>query len=133
MRGLKYLILGRDIDGQVHGSVASSFINDARLKKDVETYSISLSARLIYNLLLMALSEQEGLLDEFLEERMTPGIVSVLQAFRTEGNASTAIQAMLLQGWTQKFFSASYMWGRHDAGDLAFAQQLRSASGVGSG
>jgi hypothetical protein len=50
IRGLQYLTLGVDLNGQRQGS-ASPIIVDSKLKKTAEDFSIPLSARLIYNLL----------------------------------------------------------------------------------
>lgn len=73
-RGLSCSTTGRDIDEQVHGSKASSIISGTSLRRDAEIFNIPLSSRLIYNLLLMVLSEQEELSDMFLEECMLPVI-----------------------------------------------------------
>jgi hypothetical protein len=54
---------------------ASLIIVDCKLKKTAEDFSIPLSGRLIYNLLVMCLLEEEGLLDDFMVERFNPGIL----------------------------------------------------------
>lgn len=69
IRGPQYLTLGVDLNGQRQGS-ASPIIIDSKLKKAAEDFTIPLSARLIYNLLIMYLREEEGLLDHFMVERL---------------------------------------------------------------
>lgn len=125
MRGLDYLNTGHDIDDSLHGSRTRPIIADAGLRKVAETHSISLSSRFIYNLLMMALCEQEGLLDEFVEKRMLPGIVQLAQLFRTESNREMAMKALKQDKWTERFVVSSYMWGSRDAADIAFAQHYR--------
>jgi hypothetical protein len=125
MRGLNYLTLGRDVDGQRFVSMADSLIVDASLKKAAKAHGITLSSRFIYNLLIMALSEQEGLMDALLEKRMRPGIERLVGMFQGGGNKMIANRAMTQETWMEKFCVASVMWGRHDAGDDVLAQQLR--------
>lgn len=55
----------------------SPIIVDSKLKKIAEDFSIPLSARLVYNLLVMYLLEEEGLLDDFKVERLNPGILQI--------------------------------------------------------
>lgn len=86
IRGLQYLTLGQDVDG-LRRSSALQIIVDPELKKAAEEFSISLSSRLIYYLLMMFLLEQEGLMDEFMVERMLPGIQKTSSWFATESNA----------------------------------------------
>ena len=76
IRGLKYLTLGVDLMGHGQGPV-SPIIVDSKLKKIAEDFSIPLSARLVYNLLVMYLLEEEGLLDDFKVERLNPGILQI--------------------------------------------------------
>ena len=125
MRGLNYLNSGSDIDDPLHGSRTRPIIADAGLRKAAETYSISLSSRFIYNVLMMALSEQEGLLDEFLENRMLPGIAQVVQSFRTESNRETVLMALKQNNWTERFVISSYTWRLRDSADTAVAEQYR--------
>lgn len=64
IRGLQYLTLGVDMNGQKQDSI-SPIIVDPKLKKAAEDFRIPLSSRLIYNLLILCLLEEEGFLDEF--------------------------------------------------------------------
>lgn len=82
LRGLTYLILGRDTDG----GHSSSIIVDPKLRKEAEGFGISLSSRFIYGVLSMALLEQEGLMDGFLEQRMSPQFGKVMGIFETQQN-----------------------------------------------
>jgi hypothetical protein len=92
-RGLQYFTVGQDIDGQQHVAGAAIIV-DAKLKRAAETLRIPLSSRLVYNLLIMALAEQEGELDKFLVERMSPGISILPPLFDTESNREIAKRAM---------------------------------------
>lgn len=125
MRGLDYLNSGHDLDDSLHGSRTRPIIADAGLRQAAETYSISLSSRFIYNVLMMALCEQEGLLDEFVKERMLPGFKSMAQSFGTQSNREVAEMALTWKSWTENFVISSCIWGSHDAADTAFAQHYR--------
>jgi hypothetical protein len=85
--------VGQDIGGQQHVAGAAIIV-DAKLKRAAETFRIPLSSRLVYNLLIMALAEQEGELDKFLVERMSPGISILPPLFDTESNREIAKRAM---------------------------------------
>ena len=69
---------------------ASPIIVDSKLKKTVEDFIIPLSTRLIYNLLVMSLLEEEGLLDDFMVARFNPGILQTTALFQTGSNARIA-------------------------------------------
>ena len=89
IRGLQYLTLGVDLNGQRQGS-ASPIIVDSKLKKAAEDFNIPLSTRLICNLLVVYLLEEEGLLDDFIVKRFNPGILQTTALFTTESNARIA-------------------------------------------
>lgn len=101
-RGLQYLTLVVDVirPGQ---SSTSLIILESGLKKAVEDFSISISARLIYNLLVMCLLEAEGLLDNFMMERLKPGILKTASWFCTESNTRIAKLAMAQETWAGSF------------------------------
>jgi hypothetical protein len=65
IRGLQYLTFGRELDGQRHRS-ESPIIIDSQLKKAAEDLAISVSARLVYNLLVMLLLDEEELMNDFM-------------------------------------------------------------------
>ncbi len=124
IRGLQYLTLGVDLDGQRQTS-ASSIIINSKLRKSAEEFSIPLSARLIYNLLGMYLLEEEGLLDDFMVKRMNPGIRLTTTWFKTESNAVIARLAIAQESWLRKLCVAFRLWGREDAADHIMAVALR--------
>ena len=128
IRGLQYLTLGVDLNGQRQGS-ASPIIVDSKLKKTAEDFSIPLSARLIYNLLVMSLLEEEGLLDDFMVERFNPGILQMTALFQTGSNARIARQAMAQETWQEKFGMAFGLYGRGDVAGHATAVRLRMLHG----
>jgi hypothetical protein len=129
IRGLQYLTLGVDLNGQKQGS-ASPIIVDSKLKKTAEDFSIPLSARLIYNLLVMCLLEEEGLLDDFMVERFNPGLLQITALFQTGSNARIARQAMAQETWQEKFCVAFGLYGRGDVADHATAVSLRMLHGL---
>ena len=124
LRGLQYLTLGVDLNGERQGS-ASPIIVDSRLRKAAEDFSIPLSARLIYNLLVVFLLEEEGLLDDFMVERLNPGILLTSAWFQTESNARIARQAMAQDTWLGKLYVACELYGRGDVADHDVAVALR--------
>ena len=124
IRGLQYLTLGVDLNGQRQGSM-SPIIVDSKLKKAAEDFRIPLSARLIYNLLVMYLLEEEGLLDDIMVERLYPGILQLTTLFGTESNASIVRLAMTQTTWLEKFCMAFRLYGQADVADHAVAERLR--------
>ncbi len=124
IRGLQYLTLGIDLEGQRQTS-ASPIIFDSKLRKSADEFSIPLSARLIYNLLVMYLLEEEGLLDDFMVKRMNSGIQHTTSWFKTESNAVIARLAIAQESWLRKFCVAFRLWGREDAADHTIALALR--------
>ena len=124
IRGLQYLTLGVDLDGKGQGS-APPIIIDSKLKRAAEDFSIPLSARLIYDLLVAYLLEEEGLLDDFMVERLNPGILQIAAWFKTESNARIASLAITQQTWLEKVSMAFRLYGRGDAADHDIAVLLR--------
>ncbi|KAF2111129.1 hypothetical protein BDV96DRAFT_650236 [Lophiotrema nucula] len=122
IRGLRYLTLGHDLGGT---KPTPSIIFDPGLRQAAETFSITLCARFIYNLLTMALMEEEGLLDGFMLERMEPGIRSCGTLFQTPRNVQIASQALARETWLEKFCVAVRLWGQNDAVDTELIAQLQ--------
>jgi SET domain len=129
IRGLQYLTHDIDLNGQRQGST-SPIIVDSKLKKAAEDFSIPLSARLIYNLLVMCLLEEEGLLDDFMVERLNPGILQTTASFKTESNARIARLAITQKTWLEKFCMAFRLYGRGDVADHVIAVRLRMLRGL---
>ena len=128
VRGLQYLTLGVDLDGQRQSS-ASTIITDSKLKKAAEEFSIPLSARLIYNILSVVLLEEEGLLDDFMVERITPGIVRMATLFKTETNARIAKFAIAQETWLDRLCIAFSLYGQEDEADHEFAVRAQMLKG----
>ncbi|KAL2816625.1 hypothetical protein BDW59DRAFT_166270 [Aspergillus cavernicola] len=122
-RGLQYLTIGHDLDGQNHGT-SPAIIFDARLKAAAENLEIPLSARLIYNLLAMALQEEEGLMNDLLIARFKPSILATVSLFSTARYARIARLAMTQETWVDKFSIASRLWGLADRADVLFSSNL---------
>jgi hypothetical protein len=126
IRGLECLRLGVDMVGlgQRRGT-APPIIFDSELRKAAETFSIPISARLLYNLLIVYLLEEEGLLDDFMLERLKPDILQTVALFQTESNARIARSAMVQETWLEKLCTAFTLYGRADAADDEIAKLLR--------
>jgi SET domain len=129
IRGLQYLTLGVDLNGQRQGS-ASPIIIDSKLKKAAEDFSIPLSARLIYDLLVVYLLEEEGILDNLMVVRLGPGILRTVAEFKTESNAKISRLAMAQETWLEKLCMAFRLYGRGDVADDAIAVRLRMLHGL---
>jgi len=131
IRGLQYLRLGIDMVGlgQKQGA-ASPIIFDPELRKAVETFSIPISSRLIYSLLVVYLLEEEGLLDDFTVERFRPGILQLAALFKTESNARIARVAIAQETWLEKLCMAFTLYGRADVADDEIAMLLEIVQGL---
>jgi hypothetical protein len=111
------------LDGQRQGS-ESPIIIDSQLKKAAEDLAIPVSARLVYNILVMFLLDEEELMNDFMIGRMYPGILILSTLFKTEGNARLAMLAMEQKTWLEKLCVAFRLWGRGDVADYGIALQL---------
>ncbi|KAH7357134.1 hypothetical protein BKA65DRAFT_423958 [Rhexocercosporidium sp. MPI-PUGE-AT-0058] len=129
IRGLQYLTLGEDLNGQRQGS-ASPIIVDSQLKRAAEDFSIPLSARLIYNILVVYLLEEEGLLDDFMIERLNPDILQIAALFETKRNARIARLVIVQKTWLDKLNMAFRLYRRADIADHAITMQLRMLRGL---
>ena len=125
IRGLEYLQNGKDVDGQKQEASGRPLIADTQLKTAAETFSIPVSSRFIYGLLVTFLTEEEGLLDDFLAERLWPSIWVTATMFKTEGNARIAELAMAQKTWLGRVYVAFHLYGRADAADTFVAEVLR--------
>lgn len=94
IRGLQYLEIGKDLNGQKQECTDRPLITDTQLRIAAETLSIPLSSRFIYGLLKIFVIEQEGLLDDFLAKRLCPSVFAAADMFQTESNATVAKLAM---------------------------------------
>lgn len=129
IRGLQYLTLGVDLNGQKQDSTLPIIV-DPKLKKAAEDLRIPLSSRLIYDLLALCLLEEEGLLDDFMVERLKPGLLQTVSMFQTESNARIARLAMTQKTWLEKFCMAFRLYEQTDVADYAFAEVLRMLRGL---
>jgi hypothetical protein len=123
IRGLQYLTHGVDLDGQRQSSHAIIF--DSTLKFVAETFSITLSSRLIYALLTMFFLEEEGLLDDFMDARLRPSLTQTVQLFKSKSNKSIAGLAMEQKTWVKKLEVAFELYGREDPADYEVTLALR--------
>jgi hypothetical protein len=126
IRGLQYLTVGVDFDGNKQGSTCP-IIFDSELKSRAESLSIPLTSRVIYSILIVLLMEQEGLLDGFQLERREPGILKLVTLFTTAGNIRIAQHAMAQKSWLEKFCIASRLYGCADDLDQILPELLRSS------
>ena len=64
------------------------------MKTAAERLEFPLSARLIYDLFIVDLLEEEELLDDFIVEGLNPGIMQITGTFKIPSNARLAKLAM---------------------------------------
>lgn len=126
---MQYLRTGADLNGQKDRS-SSPVNSDRALKEAAENFKIPLSARLIYYLLMMALMEEEGLLDGFVIEAYNPGIQCSVTSFRNESNARIVELVMKQETWLERFCTASRLYGRVDVADDTVSMVLRMLHGL---
>lgn len=126
IRGLRYLKCGRDIDG----CSSSPIIFDPKVKKAAERFELPLSARLIYDLFIVVLLEEEQLLDHFMVEGLNPGIKQITNAFKIPNNARIAKFALVQKTWLGKFCTALRLDGRADTADRSISEKLRKYGGL---
>jgi hypothetical protein len=129
IRRLEYLTLGVDLDRQRQGSV-SLIIVDSKLNRAAEGFSIPLSARLIYNILVVYVLEEEELLDDFMIGRLSPGILQTTAWFETESNTKIARLVIVQKTWLEKLCMAFRLYGREDVADYAITVRLRMLHGL---
>ena len=127
IRGLQYLKCGRDI----HGCALPPIIFDPKVRQAAERFEFPLSARLIHDLFIMALLEEEELLDDFMVEGLRPAMMRVTTAFEIPSNASIARLAMTQGTWLGKFCTALGLDGRADVADRSVSEKLRKVTGRG--
>ncbi|KAM0472343.1 hypothetical protein ACHAPX_008771 [Trichoderma viride] len=121
VRGLQYLSQGKNLDDQAQDSTLP-FSIDPELKKAAEELRIPLSSRFLFDLLSMALLEEEGLMDDLIVEK----IQTVSDWFETESNDEIAKLAMAQATWREKFCVAARLYGREDAADHDVAIELQT-------
>jgi hypothetical protein len=121
VRGLNYLLHGRDLDG----SKSTTIIVDPEMKKAAQELNITLSARLVYNVLVMVLLDQEGLLDDIQAEKFGSRVLQMPNLFKTESNTRIAKLVVVQQTPLDKFCVANKLYGQADAGDELIAALFR--------
>jgi hypothetical protein len=124
IRGLQYLSDGTDLPEEPHCH-AWPVIVDSRRRKEAENFDIPLSARFIYQLLAITLLQDEGLLDDFMIERLNPGVWVTASLFQKESNTRVVRQALAQKTWLGKFCVAWKLYGQRDAADHTVAELLR--------
>jgi hypothetical protein len=128
IRGLLCLIVGKDVDGERRDSTLPYSI-DPEIKRVAEESALPLSSRLVYILLALVLSEEEGL-EDFMAEIMLPELRIVSEGFATGSNAKIAKIAMAQGTWREKFCVAAGLYGRKDAADVDIATMMRAVRGL---
>lgn len=117
IRGLSYLLNGRELDGQAEDLQRSPIIVDPGLKKAAETRSLPLSSMFIYSLMVVFLLDEEGLLDDCRLETWSAALEAASDDFKSERNASFARLGMAQKTWLDKLCVAFHIYGERDASD----------------
>jgi len=129
IRGLNFFLTGTDPIGERLKS-SSPIIFDPELRKEAEEFYTPFSARFLYNVLMMYLLEEEGLMDHFVFEGCNPTILKLSTLFRTESNGKIARLAVAQETWLEKLFVAFRLYGRADAADHLSAIGMRMSHGL---
>jgi hypothetical protein len=69
--------------------------------------------------------EEEGLLDDFMDERLRPSLTQTVQLFKSKSNKSIAGLAMEQKTWVKKLEAAFELYGREDPADYEVTLALR--------
>ncbi|KAK2767771.1 hypothetical protein FQN54_003930 [Arachnomyces sp. PD_36] len=127
IRGLRYLNDGVGVDGERESSRSSPIIIDPKLKKDAEEFKIPFTNRLIYQLLIMCLKEEEGLPDHYWVEHLREEISMMTSMFMTPSNIGVVQEAMAKETWLERLCVAACLYGRRDTRDEVLADMLGEA------
>ena len=120
-----FLKCGRGISG----CSSPPIIFNPKMKTAAERLEFPLSARLIYDLFIVVLLEEEELLDDFMVEGLNPGIMQITDAFKIPSNAKLAKLALAQETWLGKFCTALSLDGRADSADRSISEKLRKLDG----
>ncbi|PQE17468.1 SET domain protein [Rutstroemia sp. NJR-2017a WRK4] len=125
LRGLDFLTGGKEVvnEGQ---DLEKPIIFDPKLRKQVQDFDISLSSRFIYDILIVYLLEEEGLLDEFLLKELVPAVTTTKDLFRNRDNIKMASLALAQPTWFGRVCVAFSMYGREDPADRKTAAMFRA-------
>ncbi|KAM5349503.1 hypothetical protein ACJ41O_006008 [Fusarium nematophilum] len=124
IRGLRYLLDGFDLDRQRH-QPGCSIITDGHLKHAAENYTIPVSSRLVYLLLIIVLVEEEGLLDEYMELKLGSEARTLASLLKTKANARVARSVMAQESWMAKLNAAIGLYERPDGVDSQLTEEFR--------
>jgi hypothetical protein len=106
----------------------SSVIIDSGLRQAAETFVLQLSSRFIYDVLGASLLEEEGLLDDFMVQRVRPSIRTLVGFF--DGRERGRCEACHGTGkLARESKLAIRLHGRGDATDQSLAEILRLLAG----
>lgn len=127
IRGLIYLLDGIDENSEYDGDDSHSrpVICDPVMRKAADNCDFPLSARLIYDLLLAALNETEGLLDVETAANTWTHVWRRACSFGTEENRKIAKLAVQQKTWAARLGMALQLDGRADAADYAHTLAYR--------
>lgn len=78
----------------------------------------------------MYLLEKEGLLDDFIIERLNPGILQIAALFETESNTRIARLITVQKTWLDKLNMAFRLYRRADVADHAITMRLQMLRGL---
>lgn len=130
LRGLHYLIHGKDIEGP---NVLSPgpVLSDPGVKQAAEELRIPLSTRLIATVLRGFLLEEEGLMDRFQIEDLRTAIQGLGVSFKTRRNAQIAAIVTAQKSWLEMVCAAFKLYGKEDEADQEVAAKLQMDRAMG--
>lgn len=132
IRGLIYLLDGIDENSEYDDDDSHSrpVICDPVMRKAADNCDFPLSARLIYDLLLAALSEAEGTMDVETAANTWTHVWRRACSFGTEGNRKIAKLAVQQKTWTERLGMAFKLDGQADAADYFHTLAYRRVKGI---
>lgn len=133
IRGLIYLLDGIDENSEYdngNDSHLKPVICDPVMRKAADNCDFALSARLIYDLLLVALKEAEGTLDVEQAANTWTHVWRRACSFGTEKNRRIAKLAVQQKTWSERLGMAFQLDGRADAADYGHTLAYRRVKGI---
>jgi hypothetical protein len=112
IRGLRYFLLGEELENK-----RSSIIVDPVLRNAAEKFKLPISSRLIYDILVMLLLEQEGLLKDVAKKSHDDSVAMICSLFGSAHNKYVGMLTMALKSPLEKFVVANRLYGREDPMD----------------
>jgi hypothetical protein len=114
-RGAMFVTLGADVLEGPEWPAESQLKLDGALLRDVAAKAVPTMDMIVYNLFLMMLLEEEGLMDADVEARFMRNIADVVVT--TPRNEDFIKQTIVAMNWRKRFLMTFRLFGRRDRSD----------------